>query len=161
MTFEEMNTLLIQVEGIINLRPVTPIHDDVNDPIALTPAHFLIGAPLTQISQTNILNEKMNRLTRWQMVQRMFQHIWKRWHHEYLNHLQQRSKWRTNKPDLQVGDIVILKDDNTPPLQWKIGRVCEVFPGQDERVRVANVKTATGVLKRPSSKLVLLPIENC
>lgn len=53
-------------------------------------------------------------------------------------------------------DLVIVKDDNTPPTKWIMGRVKELHLGQDNRCRVVTVKTATGVLKRPIAKLVLL-----
>ncbi|GFW42596.1 uncharacterized protein TNCV_4257901 [Trichonephila clavipes] len=39
--------------------------------------------------------------------------------------------------------IVLLKDPNTKPLDWPMGRILEVFPGSDGLVRVVNVKTST------------------
>ncbi|XP_024878113.1 uncharacterized protein LOC112458609, partial [Temnothorax curvispinosus] len=64
-------------------------------------------------------------------AQKLRQHFWKRWQEEYLQELQKRHKWRNKGKDLEVGTLVILKEDNTPPLQWVLGRVEEVHPGKD------------------------------
>ncbi|GIY49013.1 hypothetical protein CEXT_145581 [Caerostris extrusa] len=44
----------------------------------------------------------------------------KRWHNEYLHSLQQRTKWRKPEENLQVGDLVIIKESNFPPANWAI-----------------------------------------
>ncbi|CAL8137779.1 unnamed protein product [Orchesella dallaii] len=82
----------------------------------------------------------MNRLTRWQRAQQITQHFWKRWSNEYLSTLQKRFKWTTSDRDLQVGDIVLVKEDNHPPMKWKAGRVIKAHPGQDNKVRVVTVR---------------------
>lgn len=45
-TFEEFTTLLTRIESVLNSRPLSPMTDDPNELLALTPGHFLIGAPL-------------------------------------------------------------------------------------------------------------------
>jgi hypothetical protein len=66
--------------------------DDPNDFKVLTPGHFLIGRPLNSRPQNDLCDTLDNLLNRWQLVQKSFQHFWKRWSMEYLNLLQQRSK---------------------------------------------------------------------
>jgi len=56
LTYEEMNTFLIQIEAIFNSRPVTPFSDDLDDLSVLTPGHFLIGSPLTAIPKPSLEN---------------------------------------------------------------------------------------------------------
>ncbi|XP_077275276.1 uncharacterized protein LOC143904452 [Temnothorax americanus] len=158
-TFEEFNTFVIEVEAILNSRPLTPMSSDPNDPLALTPAHFLINASLQSIPEYDLTNENSNRLSSWQHIQRVKQHFWKRWNKEYLNELQQRTKWVSNKAhNINIGDLVILKEENTPPLRWITGRVIATHPGDDGIVRVVTVKTAHGVYKRCVKKISPLPI---
>nr|CAH7732549.1 unnamed protein product [Callosobruchus chinensis] len=81
------------------------------------------------------------------------QTIWCRWSKEYINELQVRSKWRQNYPNLlKQGAVVLLKEDNLPPLKWSLGRIIELHPGKDGVTRVVSVKTSGGVLKRPVMK---------
>lgn len=121
-TYEQLYTLLVQIESILNSRPLTPLSNDPNDYSILTPGHFLIGDNLTDIPENDITNIQRNRLTHWQHIELLKQHFWKRWHREYLNHLQQRMKWKTTgKQVLHRGQRVIIKEDNSPPLRWPIG----------------------------------------
>jgi len=55
--------------------------------------------------------------------------------------------------------MVVIKDNQSPPTAWRLGRVLSVMPGTDGVVRVARVLTAQGELTRPVVKLVLLPTE--
>jgi len=156
LTFEEMYTLLTQIEACLNSRPLTPISSDPNDLQALTPGHFLVGGPLKSIPDTDLSAEPMNTLTRWQLLQKLQQHFWHRWQAEYLSRMQQRPKWLKIKPNIAKDNLVIIKDDRLPPLQWKLGRVLDLFPGADGVVRVVLLKTEGGLIKRPISKLVRL-----
>lgn len=76
---------------------------------------------------------------------------------EYLSQLQGRTKrWRPAIP-ITVGQLVVIRDDNLPPIRWKMGRIEEIHPGGDGVVRVVTVKTATGVLERAVEKICILP----
>ncbi|UYV69354.1 hypothetical protein LAZ67_6003301 [Cordylochernes scorpioides] len=90
------------------------------------------------------LHSRNRILTRWQLVQKLLQHLW-RWSRDYLHNLQQHHKWKTSSP-------------NVPPAKWLKGRIIEDNPGKDGLVRVATVKTSLGVLRRPLVKLVMLPV---
>ncbi|XP_077265256.1 uncharacterized protein LOC143899131 [Temnothorax americanus] len=158
-TFEEYATLLVKIEAILNSRPLTPFSSDPNDLLALTPSHFLTGDSLLFPPEYSYMKVPDNKLSRWQHAQKLRQHFWKRWQEEYLQELQKRHKWRNKGKDLEVGTLVILKEDNTPPLQWVLGRVEEVHPGKDNVIRVATVKTPTGLFKRAVQKLCPLPAE--
>ena len=153
----EFMTLICRVEAMLNSRPLTPMSADPNDLRPLTPGHFLIGRPLCCPPEPIYFDEDMSRLRRWELVNGMFQAIWRRWSKEYIHTLQPRGKWVKEAPNLKVGTLVLIKDDNLPPLQWKLGRVLDVYPGKDKRVRVASVKTVSGTYERPVLKLYPLP----
>jgi len=157
LTFEEFSTLLCQIEACLNSRPIAPISDSSSDSMALTPAHFLIGRSLLSVPQRNVADVPSNHLTRWNLIQQNLQHFWVRWRKEYLSQLQSRSKWHASLPPLVVGDVVLLKIDFMPPNSWPLGRIEQLFPGPDGIARVALIRTQTSLLKRPLSKVTLLP----
>ncbi|XP_064072091.1 uncharacterized protein LOC135193463 [Vanessa tameamea] len=159
LTFEEMITVLTQVEACLNSRPMSSISDDVNDFEVLTPGHFLIGEPLLTAPDYNFEELSISSLRRWQHTQRMLQTFWRKWSKEYLNRFLQRYKWAVNNnPQTNIGDIVIIKEDNLPPCRWLYGRVIATHSGADNIVRVVRLKTKNGILKRPISKLCFLPV---
>ncbi|XP_055591098.1 uncharacterized protein LOC129743154 [Uranotaenia lowii] len=158
LSFEDFTTLLVQISAALNSRPLTPLTDDPADIDALTPSHFLIGSRMTDLPDPDIRNVPTNRLTHYQQRQQLFQHYWHRWSKEYLTELQASTK--IGRPhDIQVGDVVVLREDNIPPLNWPLARVIAVHPGDDNVIRVVTVRTATGIYKRPSSRLCPLPID--
>ncbi|XP_062551101.1 uncharacterized protein LOC134216144 [Armigeres subalbatus] len=131
-----------------------------SQPEAITPAHFLIGRPLTAIPEPTLEEIPVNRLSRWQHLQQMRDHFWRRWSREYLNTLQNRKKWTKHSENVTPGVVVLLKEDNMPPQTWKLGKIVKVYPGADSIVRVADVQTVAGVYRRPVSKLAPLPFES-
>lgn len=159
LTFEEYATLLSQVEACLNSRPLCPIGDDPNDLTALTPGHFLVGESLVTLSEPeNLIDTNSGRLTRWELVQQMYQQFWHRWQAEYIDTLSVRSKWQAKERNVTVGDLIILKEDNLAPSQWLLGRVKETFPAPDGMVRSVLIGTIHGDYKRPITKLgVLIP----
>ena len=159
LTFEELYTVMTQIEAILNSRPLYDLPNNPNDLNPLTPGHFLIGAPLRAIPESIICDKKLNFTKRWELVKRISQHFWKKWSTEYISNLQSRSKWKNKMPNLQIGDLVLIKKESTSPLKWPLGRVIEVHPGKDELVRVVTIKTATTIIKRSIVTLVKLPIE--
>jgi len=158
LTYEEYSTLLTQIEAVLNSRPLTPLSSDPSDLSALTPAHFLIGGPLLQPVQSNHCDVQDNSLSRWQRVQKLSQLFWRRWQTEYLQELQKRTKWINSNNKMKKGDLVIMKEENFPPLQWRLGRIVEIHPGRDGEVRVVTLRTSNGVFKRSVRKLCLLPL---
>lgn len=159
LTFEEINTLLVEIEAILNSRPLWCISTDPNDPIALTPAHVLVGKPLTALPQKNLLDVPENRLNHWQFISRARDDFWRRWHLEYLHELQKRVKWRSNKSHVTENTVVVLIDKDQPCMQWELGLIVRIYPGTDKIVRVVDVKTKRGIFKRNLTTLCALPTE--
>ncbi|XP_033221143.1 uncharacterized protein LOC117175543 [Belonocnema kinseyi] len=71
LTYEEMNTVLVQVEACLNSRPLQSMSDDPDDLTALTPGPFLIGESLNSIPEPRYIEITSNRLSRWQLLQEM------------------------------------------------------------------------------------------
>lgn len=160
LTFEEMYTVFVQVEAVLNSRPISPLTSDPNDLLPLTPAHFLIGKPLTSTPEPSISHLPSGRLSRYQLLEQIRQNFWSRWSKEYVSEMQQRTKWRKNQDQVSEGTLVIVKEDNLPPMRWKMGRIVSLHPGKDGIARVASIQTSTGVIKRAFQKICPLPIES-
>lgn len=160
LTIVEFSTLLCQIEAILNSRPLFAHSNDPQDLEVLTPGHLMIDRPLTAIPEPSYNDIPSNRLSRWQHIQQLREHFWKRWSREYLTEMQVRGKWASKKANVQIGTIVLIKEDNIPPQFWRIGRIVKLHPGLDKLVRVVDVKTKSGTYTRPVHRLAPLPIQD-
>ncbi|XP_011859725.1 PREDICTED: uncharacterized protein LOC105557165 [Vollenhovia emeryi] len=158
-TFEELNTFVVEVEGVLNSRPITSLSSDPNDMLVLTPAHYLIGKPLTTLPEGDLSSVPANRLSCWKHITKVRQDFWARWYLEYLNECQKRQRWDKDGPKLKVGTVALIKDKNLPCSQWAMGKITELHPGEDGVARAATIQTATGELKRTTKLLCPLPID--
>ncbi|XP_055527801.1 uncharacterized protein LOC129720363 [Wyeomyia smithii] len=140
--YEDLVTILTQIEGCMNSRPLAPLSEDPNDMEVITPSHFLIGSSL---------------LNRFQFVQQRVQQFCCRWRSEYLKELQRQSYINPEKVNLKVSQLVILKDQLMPPTQWPLARIEALYPGRDNISRVVLLRTSSGIFKRSSCKVCPLP----
>ncbi|XP_066585557.1 uncharacterized protein [Prorops nasuta] len=140
-TFEELNTLMTEIEGVINSRPIASVSCDPNDLQALPPGHYLIGRPLTSLPERQFSSTPCNRLSTWQHITKM------------------RSKWTKNTPNIQLNALVLIKNKGLPCSQWALGRVKEIHTGDDGIVRAVTLHTATGDLRRGTNYLCPVPEE--
>ena len=137
---------------------MSPLSSDPNDLTVLSPGMFLTLAPLTTLPEQDYIDIKITRLSCWQLLQQLHQALWKRWHREYLNNLQQRHKWnRSGSP--REGMLVLVKDENLARLYWHIGRIIKLHYGTDNICRVATIKTSHSTFQRPIVRLCPLPIQ--
>ncbi|XP_011309469.1 uncharacterized protein [Fopius arisanus] len=158
LTFEELTTLLAQIEAVLNSRPLEPLTDDPYDCSALTPGHFLIGQAPTTLPEPSLEQLNISRLSRWQLIQQKLQGFWKRWSTGYLQRLQAISKWHHPIHQLRIGSLVLLTDERFSPTKWLLARVTALHPGSDGLTRVVTIRTAQTTLTRPIAKLVILSI---
>lgn len=75
---------------------------------------------------------------------------------EYLPCLIPRKKWAKKEDPLEEGDVVLIMDLQAPRNIWKRGEIIRVFNSSDDQVRIAEVRTPTGVFTRPTRKLIKL-----
>ena len=141
----------------MNSRPLTPLPNNEDGIEALTPGHFLISRPLEVIlDECQGCLPSIKLLRRWQLCQALVNHFWKRWSNEYLSQLNKFAKWNAISPNIEVGDIVCLRQEPTVPAKWPLARVIKVYPGVDGKVRVVTVQTGKGTYNRPIVKIVPL-----
>ncbi|CAI6367665.1 unnamed protein product [Macrosiphum euphorbiae] len=161
LTFEELYTVLNRIEACLNSRPLSPLSSDPSDLNVLTPGHFLVGGSLTCLPDKDVANVPTNRLRRWQLVTQLTQQIWQRWSREYLSQLQGRTKWSSkNGPSVKKDLLVVIREPNLAPTQWRLGRIIELHPGQDDVIRVVTVRTERGQSKQAVRNLCPLPLDD-
>ena len=73
-----------------------------------------------------------------------------------------RSKWQftTDQSMIKLGTLVVIKEDNLPPMMWKLGRVTATHPGKDEIIRSVTLRSVSGIYKRSLKSVYPLPIDN-
>lgn len=153
---ECLQTLLCEVEAVINSRPLTKLSDDVDDLEPLTPNQLLLLKGKPALPPGMFQKEDLYCKRRWRQVQYISDIFWKRWSREYLPLLQERQKWLEKKRNVKEGDIVLIVDERAPRGSWLMGKVEKTLPDALGFVRRVLVKTKTNTLERPIDKLCLL-----
>lgn len=171
----ELNTILTEVEAVLNSRPLTYPYTDINDASPLTPSHFLCGYRLLTLPDTNakeneadpdyIPSEMSTKALkkRAQYQKTLIKAFWTRWKTEYLTSLREHHTCRKrilNKKAVAIGDVVLIHD-NTPRNQWKIGVVTSLHTGKDGLARSVSLRVPSGKeLSRPIEKLYPLEMSD-
>ena len=163
LTYDELRTVLVQIEGVVNSRPITYVYSEVNEPEPLTPNDLLLGRRSTVIPSLNNVGEVAS--TRSELVglanhkKLIVYNFWKRWHHEYLNELRRSTEnKRVQESFPEVGQVCLVVEDNVPRSFWKLAVIIELHPGIDGVVRAVTLRTKSGTIKRPVQRLVLLEV---
>ncbi|KAL1280080.1 hypothetical protein QQF64_014680 [Cirrhinus molitorella] len=159
LTHEVLCTLMAEVTAIINARPLLPVSADLEQPFILSPSVLLtqktgVPPPPGDFSDKNLYTKQ------WRQVQALANQFWTRWSRKYLPCLQHRPKWTVPRRNLQVGDLVLLRDKQIACNCWPMARISAIFPGKDGHIRKVEVTTTDqGNIKtflRPVAEVVLL-----
>ena len=158
---DELETALIDIEFIINSRPLTYIADDVGEPRALTPNQLLLGhkatrrtvEPLPPIAATQASRDELLAMDRARQAQVL--EWWRRWQKDILQELSNfLANGRTSKRKIQLGEVVVIHKDHTKRIKWKTGVVIGLDPGKDGVVRRVLLRTSNGkFIDRPVQRL--------
>jgi hypothetical protein len=97
--------------------------------------------------------------SRGEFFQRLVNQFWLRFIKEYLPELNRHAKWAKSKPNLRVGELVLIVEKRAPRNLWPLGRVVEIHPGRDGKVRSATLQTKATKLKRPIVDLIRLELD--
>uniref|UniRef100_A0A5S6Q6S1 Integrase catalytic domain-containing protein n=1 Tax=Trichuris muris TaxID=70415 RepID=A0A5S6Q6S1_TRIMR len=153
---EVFHTVVVEVEGLLNSRPLTHVSADSRDEEPLTPNHFLLGRPYASIPPYLFKEGTTISRKRWETSQIMVDHFWRRWMREYLPFIASLRKCQRSKEKFDEGDVVLIVDINNPGGVWPMGKIIKTFPGPDGLVRVVDVQCSRGILRRPLSRLIKL-----
>ena len=156
----ELYTCLLEVANLVNQRPIGRPPNDPDNGSYLCPNDMPLGRASPQVPQ-GPFQETKNPRKRIEFIQKIVESFWRRWTRDVFPLLVPRRKWNVERRNVQVDDVVIVADGNAVRGKWNVGRVVEVYPGQDGKVRNIKVKTASGEYSRPVTKIaVIQPVED-
>ena len=166
VTFEVLQTVLTEIECVINDRPITYISSEIRDLQPLTPSQLLHGRTISSYDfsvenndNRDCLNcEFANRILNRKTL--LIEHFAKRWRTEYLTALREShtEQNKTTETFVKVGVVVQIMD-NLPRPMWKFGVIEKTINGNDGFIRAVKIRTTNGlVTTRPIVKLVPLEL---
>ena len=175
LSYDELLTVIAEVEAILNSRPLSYVSsEDLDEP--LTPSHLLTGHRLISLPDPFISNEDPDYVTtsapnvlsrRMQHLTAILDHFWQRWKREYLTELRESHRFAhketaTNLKPVSIGDIVLIHDEDHPRIFWKMGKIEDLIKGADGVVRGAIVRSGSklALLKRPIQRLFPLEVSS-
>jgi hypothetical protein len=158
---EVLHTFLVEIEFLVNSRPLLYPSTEPFDCESITPNHILIGrkGELHTPAYFQSANEVVKK--QWRQSQQLVGLFWSRWVKEYLPTLLERKKWQLPVKNIRIGDVVMIKDFHEERGHWPLGRIIKCYPGDDGLVRVVDVQTNYGVFKRAVTKLARTNVEVC
>ncbi|XP_028400806.1 uncharacterized protein LOC114523939 [Dendronephthya gigantea] len=170
LTYDELYTILTEVETIVNDRPITYIYDDEESiSYALSPSQLIYGRRLASTPNSahfESVSTCKSLTRRAKHHRRILEQFISRWRREYLLSLRENSQNLANSRNIakiEVGDVVVMMNEKTKQQFWKLAKVVELLPGQDGIVRAARIKLATSegkptILQRSIQQLVPLEV---
>ena len=171
ISLQQLQTLVVEIESMLNDRPLTYVNSDLQDPQPLSPSHLLYGRRIQQFSHmlkdseevndssyvadSMELRKGVNRLTQ------LIGYFSSQWKKEYLISLREFYKMtRQNKKMISEGDVVIVHEDNKPRTQWRLTIVEKPIKGNDDQVRATHIRTSTHSTTRSVAKLYPLEVQD-
>jgi hypothetical protein len=168
VSFIELQTILTEIESILNDRPLTYVSTNVNDIQPISPSSLLYGRRITTLphhSSDPLVADDVDYNSsgyvqkRYHVISQVLQHFWLRWKHEYLTALRERSLSNgcDTQQHIKVGNVVLIHED-CPRIKWKLGYITSLHHSVDGRIRSVDIKTVYGQTNRPINKLYPLEI---
>jgi hypothetical protein len=156
LTTKELTSCLASVSYVINNGPLTTLNEDKEDLNPLTPFMFMRDLPIGGLPKRDSITQK-DLKSAYKKIQSLKGVLKDRFEKEYLSQLIQKRSAKCTPPP-KVGQLVLIGADNKKRTLWPLGRILELIPGKDGNIRVAKVKTKTGILLRPLPRLYPLEV---
>lgn len=150
-------TVLIEVEGIMNAKPLGYLSSDVADPDPLTSNILIMGCRDSSLPQAVYDSTDLLGTRRWRHSQVLADHFWSTFIRHYLPSLQERQEWRKDGKEVAVGQVVLIVDSQLPRALWPVESVTQTYPGADDRIHTVTMQVKDKTYRRPVSRLVQLP----
>ena len=165
LTYEELNTLLIEVEGVLNSRPLTYLYDEGGEP--LTPSHLIMGRRVLdkpdRRENCEFIGDSKSLKGRAKYLSLILEHFRTRFKKEYLTSLREFhiAKKTLKNRVIDKGHIVTVYEEKRLHQMWRLGRIVELIRGKDQNIRSAVVRVynngKTVNIRRPIK--LLYPVE--
>ena len=162
LTYIELLMVVKEIEAKVNDHPLIQASDDTFE--VITPSMLCLGKRIKLwpnfFSEADLPQESSVRL-RWEARKELVMKFRELWLEQYLSQLQERQRWRTKGPNLNVGDLVLLKTENKKQFQWPVARVNKIMRGKDGLMHTVLVRTKTNrdLLRRGIHEI--FPLEAC
>ena len=141
VNLDELNTIVIKIESVINDRPITYISTDIGEFDPLSPFMLMYGRPITSLPHQSISQEELDNpdngvdrtvfQKRSKRLDQLFEQCWLRWRDECLPslrevHMQQAKKIGQSVNHIEVGDVVLVHSDNNKRVLWSLAIVTKL-----------------------------------
>ena len=167
-SYDELRTVITKIEAVVNCRPLCYLYSDEVDEV-LTPSHLIHGRRLLsrrKMLPSEIYDESPSTLNnRMNYLNTLLLHYENRWKKEYLTELREFQKKNDSVPlkQVQVGDVVLISDEDLPRTRWRLGKVVELITSKDGyvracKLRVHNEGRRVSFLNRPINKLCFFEV---
>ena len=145
LTLNETFTVLAEVANLLNERPIGIKPTDKSCTDYLSPNSLLLGRSTARIcsgpfqAAEKYTDDPRQIRSRFLLVQSIVDQYWKVWLKWYFPTLLIRQKWHTDRRNVAIDDICVLKDSNAYRGEWRLCRVTNVSPDGNGKVRNVEV----------------------
>ena len=161
VTLDELQTVLTEVEGVLNDRPLCYFPEQDGSYVPISPARLMTGHSINALPDWSRLS-RMSEVSssfpskRLKLLEAQLGTLWQAWHKQYLLLLQSKGGDSGSSVEPCIDQVVLIMENNVPRGRWNMGRITELYKGRDGKVRSVCLKTAAGELRRAVQSLVPL-----
>ena len=161
LTLRALETLIIELIGAINDRPLGVIDQDPNNWSEMISPNMLQFGRNLNTFRTPEAKEMSNIPCSdlWIQRKRALNHFWTKWKTEYLQELSVNKKWqKQNSTTIKEQDIVLLKPETLEKNQWRLARVVETFTNDRGEISTVTLKlpNSSALYRRSIRQIALL-----